>query len=406
MSGAEQKRINRWGVSGMALKEKLENCLQEAVNHHEAAGLSVLVRKDGEDLCYAAAGKADTASGRPVERDSIFRLYSQSKPITAAAAMILVDRGILDLQTEVDRYLPGFRNPRFIAPDGQIRKALRAPWVIELLGMTAGLCYPDADPAGQYAARVFEEDQEAILQGGGLNTVAFCNRLGEQPLAFAPGTGWRYSTCADVLGAVIEVASGKRFGQFLKEELFDPLGMKDTDFWVPEEKRKRLVTCYRRTENGPEPFGGLHLAVGQYDRPPAFESGGAGLVSTLDDYAAFGGMLMNGGEYRGKRILSRAAVEYMTAPQLREDIRKQMWDSLGGYNYSCLMRVCDQPGACPLFAEKGEYGWDGWLGTYFINLPKEKITFLLYQNMTDTGTAPVTRKCRNILANEISNNRQ
>ena len=134
MSGAEQKRVNRWGVSGMTLKEKLENCLQEAVNHHEAAGLSVLVKKDGEDLCYASAGKADIASGRLVERDSIFRLYSQSKPITAAAAMILVDRGILDLQTEVDRYLPGFRNPRFIAPDGQIRKALRAPWVIELLG--------------------------------------------------------------------------------------------------------------------------------------------------------------------------------------------------------------------------------------------------------------------------------
>ena len=395
----------RIGVKNMTLKEKLENCLKEAVDHDEAAGLSVLVRQDGEDLCYVSAGKADIASCRPVERDSIFRLYSQSKPITAAAAMILADRGILDLQTEVDRYLPGFRNPRFIDPDGQIRNALRAPWVIELLGMTAGLCYPDADRAGQYAAQVFEQDQEAIRQGGGMDTVAFCNRLGEQPLAFAPGTGWRYSTCADVLGAVIETASGKRFGQFLQEELFDPLGMKDTGFWVPEDKKNRLVTCYRRTENGPEPFSSLHLAVGQYDRPPAFESGGAGLVSTLDDYAAFGEMLMNGGEYRGKRILSRAAVAYMTAPQLREDIRKQMWDSLGGYNYSCLMRICDQPGACPLFAEEGEYGWDGWLGTYFINLPKEKITFLLYQNMTDTGTAPVTRKCRNILAGEISSRR-
>ena len=199
----------------MALKEKLEKCLNEAVNHGEAAGLSVLVRKDGKDLCYAAAGKADIASGRPVERDSIFRLYSQSKPITAAAAMILADRGILDLQTGLDQYLPGFRNPRFAAPDGQIRKALRAPWVIELLGMTAGLCYPDADPAGQYAARVFEENQEAIRQGGGMDTVTFCNRLGEQPLAFAPGTGWRYSTCADVLGAVIETVSGKRFGSVI-----------------------------------------------------------------------------------------------------------------------------------------------------------------------------------------------
>ena len=386
----------------MKLKDKLERCLEQAVESQEAACVSVLVKQDGKELCFASAGMADIASGRPVGRDTIFRLYSQSKPITAAAAMILADRGLLDLQTEVSRYLPGFRNPRVIQPDGQIRNALRAPWVLELLGMTAGLCYPDVDAAGQYAARVFEEDQEAIRSGGGMDTVTFCNRLGEQPLAFQPGTGWRYSTCADILGAVVEVVSGKRFGQFLQEELFDPLGMKDTGFWVPEAKRDRLVTCYRRTEDGLEPFSSLHLAVGQYDRPPAFESGGAGLVSTLDDYAAFGEMLMNQGVFRGKRILSRAAVDYMTSPQLRPDIQKQMWDSLGGYNYSCLMRICDLPGACPLFAEPGEYGWDGWLGTYFINLPREKVTFLLYQNMTDAGTTPVTRKCRNILSAELS----
>ena len=109
-------------------------------------------------------------------------------------------------------------------------------------------------------------------------------------------------------------------------------------------------------------------------------------------------MLMNKGKYCGRRILSEAAVEYMTAPQLSLPLQRQMWDSLGGYNYSCLMRICEQPGACSVFAAKGEYGWDGWLGTYFINLPEEKVTFLLYQNVTDTGTAAVTRKCRNLLA--------
>ena len=387
----------------MSLADRIGNCLQAAVENREAAGISILIRKKGEDLCYQEAGMADIAGGKPVRRDSIFRLYSQTKPITAAAAMILVDRGLLDLQAGVDQYLPGFRNPRVIGPDGTIEAALRAPWVLELLGMTAGLCYPDADPAGQYAARVFEEDQELIRQGSGMDTVTFCNRLGEQPLAFHPGTGWRYSTCADVLGAVIETVSGKRFGAFLEEEIFGPLGMKDTGFHVPEEKRDRLVTCYRRTENGLEEFRVLHLAVGQYDRPPAFESGGAGLVSTLDDYAAFAEMLMNRGEYRGRRILSRAAAEYMTSPQLSALVQRQMWDSLGGYNYSCLMRICDRPGACAVFAEKGEYGWDGWLGTYFINLPAEGVTFLLFQNVTDTGTSPVTRKCRNILAAETGN---
>ena len=385
----------------MGLGEKLTACLEQAVANHEAAGINLLILRDGAELCYAQAGKADIETGKTIARDTIFRLYSQTKPITAAAVMILADRGIIDLMAGADQYLPGFRNPRVVNPDGSIVPALRAPWILELLTMTAGLSYPDADPAGQYAARVFEADQEQIAQGGGMDTISFCNKLGEQPLAFQPGTGWRYSTCADILGAVIEAASGKRFGQFLQEELFEPLGMKDTAFWVPEEKRDRLVTCYRRTEDGLEEFNSMHLAVGIYDRPPAFESGGAGLVSTLDDYAAFARMLMNKGEYHGRQILSRAAVEYMTAPQLPAAIQSQMWDSLGGYNYSCLMRVCDRPGACSVFARKGEYGWDGWLGTYFINLPDDDVTFLLYQNVTDAGTAAVTRKCRNLLAAEL-----
>ena len=386
----------------MGLKEKLTVCMERAVENHEAAGYNLLILRDGEELCYAQAGKADIQSGKPVSRDSIFRLYSQTKPITAAAVMILADRGLIDLLDGVDQYLPGFRNPRVVSPDGSVAPTLRAPWILELLIMTAGLCYPDVDAAGQYAAKVFEEDHRQILAGGGMGTVEFCNRLGEQPLAFQPGSRWRYSTCADVLGAVVETVSGKRFGQFLKEELFEPLGMKDTDFFVPAEKADRFVTCYQRIPGGLEEYRELHLAVGQYDRPPAFESGGAGLVSTLDDYAAFASMLMNGGVYQGRRILSPAAVRFMTAPRLNGEQRRDIWDALTGYNYGCLVRVCDRPDSCILFGSKGEYGWDGWLGTYFANLPEEKITFLMNENVTNTGTAGVIRKCRNILASELS----
>ena len=386
----------------MSLNEQLTACLEKAVANHEAAGINLLVLRDGEELCYAQAGSADLKSGRRVARDSIFRLYSQTKPITAAAVMILADRGEIDLMDGVDRYLPGFANPRVVHADGSVTPALRAPWILELLTMTAGLCYPDADPAGQYAARVFEEDQEQIRAGGGMGTVEFCNRLGEQPLAFEPGTAWRYSSCADILGAVVEVVSGKPFGQFLKDEIFDPLGMKDTDFWVPEEKRDRLVTCYRRVPGGLEEFTSPHLAVGIYDRPPAFESGGAGLVSTLDDYAKFGAMLLREGRFEDRRILSPAAVKFMTAPRLTPEVRRGLWDSLCGYNYGCLVRVCDRPGSCAIFNEEGEYGWDGWLGTYFANIPSQKITFLLCQNAPDTGTAGITRKCRNLLAAKLS----
>ena len=382
----------------MGLQEKLSACLRQAVENHEAAGVSLLILKDGRELCHVREGYADIETGKPLGRDSIFRLYSQSKPVTAAAAMILADRGVIDLMAPVDQYLPGFANPRVVEADGTIRPALRAPWIIDLLGMTSGLCYPDVDAAGQYADRVFQEDQKQIAAGGGMDTLTFCNKLGELPLAFDPGTRWRYGTSADILGAVIEAATGKRFSDFLREEIFEPLGMKDTAFWVPEDKRDRLVTCYRRVPGGLEKFSSLHLAVGQYDREPAFESGGAGLVSTLDDYAAFARMLMNGGTADGRRILSEAAVRFMTAPQLNETLRKDMWENLSGYNYSCLMRVCDHPGRAVLFTEKNEYGWDGWLGTYFANLPDQGITFLLAQNVTDAGTTAVTRKCRNILA--------
>ena len=382
----------------MSLGEKLSACLKQAVENHEAAGISLLILRDGEEICHIREGYADIASAKPLRRDSIFRLYSQTKPVTAAAAMILADRGVIDLMDPVDKFLPGFGNSRVVEADGTVRPAVRGPWIIDLLSMTSGLCYPDADPAGVYAARIFEEDQEQILTGGGMDTLAFCDVMGRQPLAFDPGTHWRYGTSADVLGAVIEAASGRRFGDFLREELLEPLGMKDTGFYVPEEKRDRLVTCYRRVPGGLEEFSSIHLAVGRYDRAPAFESGGAGLVSTLDDYAAFARMLLNGGKAGGQRILSEAAVRFMTTPQLGRGTAGDVWDSLGGYNYSCLMRVCDHPGRAALFTERNEYGWDGWLGTYFANLPDRKVTFLLAQNVTDAGTTAVTRKCRNILA--------
>lgn len=379
---------------------RVQACLEQAVANHECAGISVLVRKNGQDMLYAAAGHADIATGKKVQRDHIFRLYSQSKPITAAAALLLVERGQLDLMDPVEKFLPGFHNQQVITANGLV-PAQRPVWVMDLLGMTAGTAYPDADPAGQAAAKLFMEDHELILAGGGMSTVEFCNRMGELPLTFHPGTHWRYSTCADILGAVVEVVSGKPFEDFLQEEFFTPLGMKDTAFWVPEEKRDRFVTCYKRIPGGLEPFSNLHLAVGDYTRKPAFCSGGAGLVSTLDDYAAFADMLMNQGEYQGKRILSPETVRFMTQAQLSPAARADVWESLEGYSYGKLMRVCVEPGRWAGMTRLGEYGWDGWLGSYFANFPAEGMTILSMQNTTDTGTSSAVRKARNaILAGE------
>lgn len=386
----------------MSLHDTITDILAAAVENRECAGVNVLVRRHGEELLYTQAGMADIAGGRLIQRDSIFRLYSQTKPVTAAAVMLLVERGLIDLMDGVDKFLPGFRDPKVVDHRGCITRAGRAPWIMELLGMTAGLSYPGEDPAGQYAARVFEDAHEQIRQGGGIPTVAFMNRLGEQPLAFQPGTHWRYSTCADVLGAVVEVVSGKRFGDFLREELFIPLEMEDTAFWVPESKRERFVTCYEHTADGLAPWLGMNLACGVYDRDPAFESGGAGLVSTLEDYSHFADMMMNGGVWNGRRILSPASVKFLTTPQLSEDVRKDMWDSLNGYSYGKLCRVCVEPERVAGLALKGEYGWDGWLGSYLCNFPYEGITLLSMQNTTNAGTSTVVRKVRNALLAALS----
>ena len=386
----------------MTLHDRITDILAAAVDNRECAGVNVLLRRHGEEVLYTQAGMADIEAGRLIQRDSIFRLYSQSKPVTAAAVMLLCERGLIDLMDGVDKYLPGFRNPQVVDAKGNLTRAYRAPWIMELLGMTAGLSYPDADPAGQYAARVFEEAHEAIRKGGGIPTVEFMNRLGQQPLAFQPGTHWRYSTCADVLGAVVEVVSGKRFGKFLREEFFTPLEMHDTGFYVPEEKRERFVTCYVRGKDGLTPWTGMNLACGVYDRDPAFESGGAGLVSTLEDYSHFADMMMNGGVWNGRRILSPASVKFLTTPQLSDDVRRDMWDSLSGYSYGKLCRVCVEPERVAGLALPGEYGWDGWLGTYLCNFPNEGITLLSMQNTTDTGTAGVVRKVRNAVLAALS----
>ena len=386
----------------MSLHDQITDILAAAVENRECAGINVLVRRHGEEVLYTQAGMADIAEGRLIQRDSIFRLYSQSKPVTAAAVMILVERGLIDLMDGVDKFLPGFRNPRVVDERGCITKAWRAPWIMELLGMTAGVVYPDVDPVGQYAARVFDDAHAQIRAGGGIPTVEFMNRLGEQPLAFQPGTHWRYSTCADVLGAVVEVVSGKRFGDFLREELFTPLEMEDTGFWVPESKRERFVTCYERGENGLTPWTGMNLACGVYDRDPAFESGGAGLVSTLEDYSHFADMMLSGGVWNGKRILSPASVKFLTTPQLSDNVRKDLWDSLNGYSYGKLCRVCVEPEKVAGLALQGEYGWDGWLGSYYSNFPNEGMTLLSMQNTTNTGTSTVVRKVRNALFAAIS----
>ena len=386
-------------------RKKLKGLMDKAVAEKELAGGCLLVRSHGEECCYLEAGMADVEAGKPIERDQIYRLYSMSKPVTGAAAMKLFEDGVLDLGQPVSAYLPSFQDS-LVEQDGRLVKADRQIQVQDLLNMTSGLVYNgEAGLAGRHADEVFGELMDRLQTDHPMTTRELAVRLGQGPLLFQPGSSWKYGSSADVLGAVIEAAADMPFGEYLKKSFFEPLGMKDTGFFVPEEKRERLVTAYRADgKGGLEPYRENHLGIfNAMDRKPAFESGGAGLVSTVDDYARFAQMLLNGGELDGARVLKPRTIDYMTSGALNGTQREAFlrnFPTMPGFDYGNLVRVMKEPGKSCTLNNVGEYGWDGWLGCYFANDPAADMTILFMMQKTDSGLTPLVRRLRNVIMSE------
>ena len=357
------------------------NLIENSKDPDGIVGAAVCVIHKGNDVYRKEYGQADKEKQIPMAPDSIFRCYSMTKPITSVAVMTLVEKGLLAFSDPVSKYLSGFRNQKVLTEDGLV-PVEREVVIQDLLDMTAGVVYPDASfPAGkimqdmidEYYRKIFEEDTPTT-------TYDLANLIGQQPLAFQPGERWCYSFCADVLGAVIEVVSKKTYGEYLKETIFEPLGMKDTDFYVPEEKQNRFCQNYQYMPETKslEPCTWQHLGLSyMHLKKPAFESGGAGLVSTVEDYSRFVKMMLAKGEYQGKRILGRKTVEWMTQNHLNEQQLKSFdWEQLKGYGYGNLMRVMIDEAHADSFGSNGEFGWDGWLGCYVCMDPKEELAII------------------------------
>ncbi|WP_160719585.1 serine hydrolase domain-containing protein [Bacillus sp. USDA818B3_A] len=380
--------------------DQVKKVLRRSIEKNEIAGGNVMVLKGGKEIFYHEEGLADREAGLPIRRDSIFRLYSMSKPVTAAAVMILLERGEIDLYEPVSQYLDGFKN-QMVCEGDRVVPTEREVILKDLLSMTSGLVYGGEDTAGRETEALFQEIDNRLFSDSPMDTVEVMNKLGKGALAFQPGTHWQYGTSADVLGAVVEVVSGKRFGEFLQKEIFEPLDMQDTGFWIPEEKGSRLVNAY--ADNGKGElllYTGNHLGIiNKMDREPAFESGGAGLVSTIEDYARFASMLLNEGSLNGVQILRPKTVKYLTSNTLNAVQQKGVdnWLTLSGHSYGNLMRVMTDCSKAGGFGSLGEYGWDGWMGAYFCNCPMDDVTFLFMMQKTDSGTTALTRKLRNIL---------
>ena len=235
---------------------------------------SAAIWHKGREVFRYACGQRDIEAGAPIGMDTIYRLYSLTKPITAVTVMALVDRGALDLMQPVGELLPGFAHQRVMTESGE-EPASRPVTIRDLYSMTSGLVYPgDGNPAERSMAALFDEANRQAGDGHPLSTLELINRIGERPLAFQPGERWQYGLSADVLGAVAEAATGKRLGALMAELVFEPLGMKDTAFFVPPEKAGRLMRLYALRDGALAPVTDGHLLIWDASTPPAYEAGG------------------------------------------------------------------------------------------------------------------------------------
>lgn len=335
-----------------------------AIEAQRIPGAVMLLARDGEIAFERAWGAQHPATGTPMASDSLFRLYSMSKPITSVAAMMLVERGVWSLDEPVHAYVPAFAGlqvgvevPDPGAPDGRrlmLEPARRDMTLHDLLRHTAGLTYG-----------IFEKSlvKDAYLAAGvdsrRQTNQQLLERLAKVPLAYQPGETWEYSRATDVLGALIERVTGRTLGTFLQEEILAPLGMTDTGFHVPASQQHRIAEPFANDPDSGEP-----IKVADACTPPTFEAGGSGLVSTAHDYLRFMQMLANGGMLDGVRLLSPHTVRWMTADHLGPIARGPHYLPGDGYGFGLGFAVRLADGGAAVSGSAGDYYWCGLAGTY------------------------------------------
>ena len=374
---------------------RMHDVMAGYVERGEVPGIVTLVSRRGE-VHVDAIGKKAIGGSDPVRRDTIFRIASMTKAITAAAAMILVEECKLRLDEPVDRLLPEMAARKVLKRlDGPLDDTVPAKRPITVrdlltfrLGFGIVMAPPDLYPIQKAVS-------EKVLGQGPPQPLAppapdeWMRRFGTLPLLHQPGEKWMYHTGSDVLGVLIARAAGQPLQTFFHERIFEPLGMKDTGFSVPSAKLNRLATEYSVNPG----TGALELydaaEGGQWSRPPAFPSGGGGLVSTIDDYLAFGLMLLNKGRHGRERILSRPSVETMTTDHLTPEqkalsgLTAGYFDSHGwGFGVSIVTKREDLAGSV------GKFGWDGGLGTSWCSDPQEEMVGILLTQRAWTSPSP------------------
>ena len=372
------------GMSKQRL-DRIQEVFKKEADENRLPGAVVLVARKGKLVHASATGFQDKDAGKPMAVDSVFRIYSMTKPLVSVAAMMLVEDGTIQLTDPVSKYLPGFDKLQVSVPQkndaGQTTYTLvpqeRQMTVQDLLRHTSGLAYGEITqnaPVKEGYEKIGVYSKDLDFDARNLAPADQVAKMATVPLAFQPGTTWHYSLSSDMLGRVVEKASGKRLGEFLQERLFAPLKMKDTGFWVPASKSSRVAESLEKDR-----FAGRAFPLVNVSAQPANDSGGAGGVSTAGDYLRFSQMLMNGGRLDGARVMSRTTIKLMTSDHLGNFIATPMQPGellLGtkGYSFGLGFAVRSGDGVAGVAGSQGEFMWAGYAGTYFWVDPKEQLT--------------------------------
>jgi CubicO group peptidase (beta-lactamase class C family) len=373
--------------------------VREAVQRHvdagQVSGAVTLVARRGRIAHFEAYGVMDLESKKPMPKDGIFRLASMSKPITAVAVMMMVEEGKVRLTDPVSRFIPEFRGAKVAVARPGARAGGAAP-EFDTVSATRDITIRDLLTHGSGLMSGGLGNGVAPQRGPNDTLATYVPKLGAVPLDFQPGTLWRYSGLAgfDVLSRVVEIASGLPYDQFLKQRLFDPLGMKDTGFFARPDNQSRLVTLYQRT-----PAGTLEKAANQMAlSSPTYFAGAGGMVSTAEDYAQFAQMLVNGGELNGRRYLGTRTVQLMATNHTGDLVNGQFGRPAAGMGFGLGVQVVEDPAMAGLRQSKGSWGWAGAYGTNVNIEPAEKMVTII---MMQTSTGALQRDFENAVFQAI-----
>jgi CubicO group peptidase (beta-lactamase class C family) len=363
---------------------RLESAMQTAIDQKQLAGGVTLLARHGKIAEFKAYGQRDLAAGKPTEKDTIFRIFSMTKPVTSSAMMILYEEGKWSPQDPISKYIPEFAHLKVfkeIDASGKMmtEDPVHAPTMRELMTHTAGFSYGGGTTP---ADKMYGE--KGVLHSASLQEMI--EKVAAIPLLYQPGTRWVYSVSVDIQGYIVEKLSGKSLPDFMREKIFQPLGMRDTGFYVPAEKTDRFAALYRWDQEKNALVPSSSALVLDYSKQPTMASGGGGLVSTARDYSRFAQMLLDGGQLgtsaAGVRILGPETVKLMSAnhlpPQLMgTDVGARFWGNIRyGFGYGYDFGVFVDPGLADSPVGKGTFMWDGAAGTWFWIDPVNDIVFV------------------------------